>query len=376
MKSSSVFEQIFAWLIGGGYINSPLASTSHQMQNGQVASKTERNMNPCTLSEQHQTKKATRWLHKNTCIRGPASLFSDWNQEMVGALLPIILFSIFGAPAFILTMVAGVADGVSSLFEELTGWYSDRIGKRKGWAVIGYFLSAAGRNIAALATRGWVAVTRKVGCWCGGVCYPPNRDRHLAKSTRPVTDARAVGLHRLIDRLGAITAPLTAILSMTHLQIRTIFLIALIPGLCALLSIVLFVRGKTTSSDPSQKEEGSPHFMKCLVPIGLLGISNFAPMLLILRAQELLSTCYDTMMAGTIAVGLYALSHVIYTIVGYPIGVLADRCNKKVLLSIGYLFCGLLCFGFLITDTRWWFLSSLFAVSGIYTAILESSQPA
>lgn len=62
--------------------------------------------------------------------------------------------------------------------------------------------------------------------------------------------------------------------------------------------------------------------------------------------------------------------------VGYPIGVFADKYSKKAILSMGYLLFGLLCFGFLVADGQLWFLGVLFAISGIYTAIIESSQPA
>lgn len=67
---------------------------------------------------------------------GLASLFSDWNHEMATALLPVFLSTVLGAPAFALGLIEGMADGVSTLFQIWSGWYSDRIGKRKGLAVV------------------------------------------------------------------------------------------------------------------------------------------------------------------------------------------------------------------------------------------------
>jgi len=43
---------------------------------------------------------------------------------------------------------------------------------------------------------------------------------------------------------------------------------------------------------------------------------------------------------------------------------------------MGYFLFGLLCFGFIVADGQLWFLGLLFAISGMYTAIIESSQPA
>jgi MFS family permease len=75
-------------------------------------------------------------------------------------------------------------------------------------------------------------------------------------------------------------------------------------------------------------------------------------------------------------VGLYTFSNVIYAIVGYPIGILADRYSKKHILTLGYALFALLCFGFIFADSHLWLLMVLFVVNGIYTAIIESSQPA
>jgi predicted MFS family arabinose efflux permease len=57
-------------------------------------------------------------------------------------------------------------------------------------------------------------------------------------------------------------------------------------------------------------------------------------------------------------------------------GVLADKFSKRAILSLGFALFGLLCLGFLLADERKWLLVALFACVGIYTAIIESSQPA
>ncbi|WP_431218057.1 hypothetical protein ACQ86N_02375 [Puia sp. P3] len=89
-----------------------------------------------------ETTKKGKWLNKNIFGMGLASFFSDMNHEMASAVLPLFLSSVLGAPAFALGLIEGVADGVSTLFEIWSGWYSDKIGKRKGLATIGYFITA------------------------------------------------------------------------------------------------------------------------------------------------------------------------------------------------------------------------------------------
>lgn len=325
-------------------------------------------------------KKKHKWLNRNIFGMGLASLFSDWNHEMASAILPLFLSSVLGAPAFALGVIEGVADGISTIFEVWSGWYSDRIGKRKGLAAIGYFITAFSKATFAFATNWWqVLIGRTVG-WIGWSIRSPTRDALLVESTSAATVGRAFAFHRIMDTLGAIAGPLTATLLIAHVSIRTIFLISLIPGMCAFFSIIFLVKEKVKAPDVRNTWQSvkdlSPDFIKFLVPVGLFGISNFAPTLLILRAQELLSSSHGAVMAGTLSVGLYTFSNIVYAFVGYPIGMLADRYSKKAILSIGYLLFGLLCFGFLVADGSLGFLGLLFSVSGIYTAIVESSQPA
>lgn len=299
---------------------------------------------------------------------------------MASAVLPVFLFSVLGAPAFALGVIEGVADGISTIFEVWAGWYSDRTGKRKGLIAIGYLITAFSKATFAFATNWWHVLLGRTAGWIGWSIRSPTRDALLVESATPTTIGRAFAFHRIMDTLGAIAGPLTATLLIAHVSIRTIFLISVIPGIFAFFSIILLVKEKSKAPDVRNTWQSvkdlSPNFIKFLVPVGIFGVSNFAPTLLILRAQELLSSSHGEVMAGAISVGLYTFSNVVYAFVGYPIGVLADRYSKKTILSIGYLLFGLLCFGFLLAGESLWFLGFLFSVSGIYTAIVESSQPA
>lgn len=322
----------------------------------------------------------TKWLNRNIFGMGLASLFSDWNYEMVSATLPIFLSSVLGAPAFALGVIEGVSDGISTVFEVWAGWYSDRMGKRKGLIAFGYFVLAVSKASFAFAFNWWQVLIGRTAAWIGWSVKSPPRDALLVESSTPQTVGRAFGFHRTMDTLGAIAGPLTATVLLGFVSIRSLFLIALIPGLLAVLSILWFVKEKAKTpivKHPWQSFRSlSPDFLKFLIPVALFGISNFAPTLLILRAQQLLSPSYGTLMAGTFSIALYTLSNIVYALVSYPIGILADRFSKKAILGTGFFLFGLLCFGFTFSHSELWFLSLLFSCSGIYTAIIESSQPA
>jgi len=329
--------------------------------------------------QSHKSKPDT-WLNRNILGLGLASLFSDMNHEMVSAVLPIFLSSVLGAPAFALGVIEGVADGVSTLFEIWSGWYSDRIGKRKGLAAAGYFITAVSKASFAFATNWWHVLIGRTAGWIGWSIRSPVRDALLTESVDQKVIGRAFAFHRTMDTIGAILGPLIATLLLAHISIRTIFLVSLIPGLCAFLSITFLIKEKAKKPDRRnawQSMKSLPkNFRRFLVPVGLFGISNFAPTLLILRAQELMLPLQGAAVAGVTAVGLYTFSNVVYAFVAYPLGTLADRYSKKLILSVGFTLFGLMSLGFICADSKLWLLILLFVVNGVYTAIIESTQPA
>ena len=324
--------------------------------------------------------KKKKWLNRNILGVGLASFFSDMNHEMASAVLPLFLSSVLGAPAFALGLIEGIADGISTLFEVWAGWYSDKIGKRKGLAAVGYFITAFSEASFALATNWWQVLISRTAGWIGWSVRSPVRNALLIESTTPDTVGKAFAFHRTMVTLGAIAGPLIAMLLLGHVSIRNIFLISLIPGVCAVLPIIFIVKEKTRVSDKRNMWQSmqslSPNFISFLIPVGIFGISNFAPTLLILRAHQLLIPTHGAILAGTYSVGLYIFSNIFYALVSYPMGVMADRHSKKKILSIGYLLFGILCFGFMGANGSFYTLIPLFALNGIYTAIIESSQPA
>lgn len=320
------------------------------------------------------------WMNRNILGMGLASLFSDWNHEMATAILPVFLSSVLGAPAFALGLIEGVADGVSTVFQIWSGWYSDRIGKRKGLAMIGYLMTALGAATFALAGLWWHVLLSRTFSWIGWSIRSPVRDALLTESTSDATVGRAFAFHRTLDTLGAILGPLTATLLVTHVSLRAIFVVSLIPGLCAVLAIAYLVKdasrtGIDTPAWASLKALPTD-FHRFMLPVGLFGISNFAPTLLILRAQDLMSPSLGSAGASAAAVGLYTFGNVVYALVAYPIGLLADRLSRRVVLCVGFALFGAMCLGFTFASGHPWLLGLLFALSGVYTAIIESAQPA
>ena len=176
------------------------------------------------------------------------SLLADAGYEMVTAVLPSFLASL-GVAAAALGWIEGISDAVSSFVKLGAGWYSDRIGHRKGIVSLGYFLTGTAFALFAAAVSWPLVLLGRVIGWFGRGIRGPLRDAILAESVTADARGKAFGLHRAGDTTGAIIGPLIGVALLAVLPhpnpsapFRTIFLLSLIPGLASFASIVLLVR--------------------------------------------------------------------------------------------------------------------------------------
>jgi MFS family permease len=320
-----------------------------------------------------------KWLNRNIFAMGLTSFFSDFGHEMATAILPAFLVSVGGSAA-LLGLIEGIADASISGMKLLSGWYSDYIGKRKPFAMIGYFLTAIGVGSLSLALSWPHVLLSRVVAWLGRGTREPPRDALLVDSTKPQFYGRVFGFHRAMDTLGAIAGPAIAIILIKSLALRSIFLIALIPSALAFLTVVLLVREVRSSG-----QEAKPHlfasirglprdFRLFLVAVGTFGLGNFADSLLILRATEMLSPVKGAIAAVSLAVLLYTIHNMLYAAASFPIGVVADRFGKKTILAFGYLLTGISVIGFIFNTGNLAYLGLFFILAGVAIAITDALE--
>ena len=82
---------------------------------------------------------------------GFVSMFMDISSEMIHALLPVYMVTVLGASTFAVGLIEGIAEATASITKVFSGALSDRFGKRKLLAVIGYGLAAFTKPIFPLA---------------------------------------------------------------------------------------------------------------------------------------------------------------------------------------------------------------------------------
>ncbi len=324
----------------------------------------------------------SRWLNRTVVGIGLASLLSDWSHEIATTVMPALLATL-GVAAAWLGLIEGVADGLSSFAKLASGYYTDRLARRKPIAVAGYVITALGTAAFGLASSAWHVLVARAVAWLGRGVRTPVRKALLAGAVSRESYGRAFGFERMMDTLGAIVGPLTALLLLQvfHRDYPTVFALTLVPGLLAAAIMAFVVREKTRVAvlhisfrDSLRALPG--RFRKFLAAVTLFGMGDFAHSLLILLAIQKLTSQFGAAKAATIGAGLYVLHNVLYATFSMFAGLLADRFRKGRVLASGYLLAGLMALAIVLLPLNLWTLALIFALGGIYVAIEETLEDA
>ena len=327
-----------------------------------------------------QNRSRSRWLNRTVLGIGLASLFSDWSHEIATTLMPAYLATM-GVAAAWLGLIEGVSDGLSSFAKMASGYYTDRLRRRKPIAVAGYVVTALGTAAFGLATAAWHVLLARAFAWLGRGVRTPVRKALLAGAVTKDTYGRAFGFERMMDTLGAIVGPATALLLLQAVNHHypTLFALTLIPGLVATGLIAFVVKEKDRKPVPhvsfGESLRALPtRFRKFLVAVGLFGAGDFAHTLLILLATQKLTPTLGPAKAASIAVGLYVLHNVLYATFSMVTGWLADRFNKGRLLATGYFLAAVMAIATILLPMNVWTLALIFVLGGIYVAMEETLE--
>ena len=321
------------------------------------------------------------WLNRTVLGVGVTSLFSDWSHEIATAILPAFLTTIGAGPAW-LGAIEGIADGLSSFAKLGSGHYTDRLKKRKPLAVFGYAFTALATASFAFATHAYHVLFGRAAAWLGRGVRSPAKKALLAADVAPGAYGRAFGLERLMDTVGAIAGPLTALwlLKVTNHNYRAVFLWTLLPGMIAVLSFWLLVRErpfearkKVTFLAGLRSLPGN--FRKFLLGVGVFGSGDFSHTLLILYASRMLTPAHGAARAASLAIGLYTLHNVFYAGSAYVSGWLSDIVpHRKAILAGGYALAGVTAIFLTTTPASIWLLGGLFVLAGIYVGTEEALE--
>jgi MFS family permease len=313
-------------------------------------------------------------------VLAAVSFLTDASSEIIYPLLPIFLTTVLGASASAVGAIEGVAETTSSLLKLASGWWSDRVSRRKPLVVAGYALASLARPLVALAQSATevlaIRVTDRVG---KGVRGAP-RDALIAESVDPRIRGRAFGFHRSADHAGAVVGPVVAfaLLRWGHLELRTVFLLAAIPAVLSVLVLVAGVRetARTVSAAPLPGSVARPRagvplgraFWTFLASVFLFTLGNSTDAFLILRANEL-------GVSVALVPVLWAVLHIVKSAASIPGGALSDRLGRKPLILVGWATYAAVYFGF-GRATESWQAWALFLAYGVFFGLTEGTERA
>jgi MFS family permease len=286
------------------------------------------------VTEKAATRKPS-WLNSTVLGIGLTSLASDWSHEMATAILPALLLSMGAGPGW-LGAIEGAADGLSSFTKLAAGHWTDRLRRRKPLVVSAYALTAAATGSMAFAAEASQIMAARCAAWLGRGLRTPGRKALLAAAVSPEAYGRAFGFERMLDTLGAIVGPATALwlLGATGHNYRRVFVATLVPGMLAVVLFTALVRERATSARSRRSFVAGlrnlpPRFRWFLLVVGVFGLGDFSHTMLILYATRALAPRVGTAVASSLAVGLYLVHNVFYAASAYGGGWLSDHARRR-----------------------------------------------
>lgn len=269
---------------------------------------------------------------------GAVSLLMDISSELIHSLLPMFMVTVLGANGFMIGLVDGIGEATALIVKVFSGALSDRWGKRKPLALLGYGLGALSKPLFAVASSsGWVLFARVVDRVGKGVRGAP-RDALVADIAPPAIRGAAFGLRQSLDTVGAFVGPALGIVLMLVWKndFRVAFWVAIVPGLCAVALLFVAVQEpahalRSRPLNPISREQLAllPARYWWVVAVGgAFTLARFSEAFLVLKAQRSgLAVAWTPMV-------LIAMN-VVYSLAAYPFGKLADRMSHEKLLALG-----------------------------------------
>jgi len=286
-------------------------------------------------------------LPRKVVMLGTVSFFNDVSSEMIYPLIPLFLVQVLGASPLTLGFVEGTAEATSSILKTFSGYFSDRMGKRKPLILAGYGISSFLRPLIGLASS-WpfVLLIRFFDRVGKGLRTSP-RDALIADTTPSEKYGTAYSLHRAMDHGGAVVGPLLAFLLLkSHLfGLRELFFLALIPGVIAFLVLAFAVKEKRekkkrerANTAPFGKGLGKP-FYRYLAILLIFTAGNGSDAFILLHIGDATHSIASVPL-------MWGLFHMVKSLVSLPAGVVADRLGKKHIIAVGWVIFSLSYIGF------------------------------
>jgi MFS family permease len=322
-------------------------------------------------------KKSRFGVHPDVLKLGLVSFLTDLSSEMIFSVFAVFFTTVAGASSALLGLVEGLADLSASSLNYYAGWLSDRTGKRKVFALAGYGLSTLAKLILLISSSiAGLAIFRVIERLGKGFRGPP-RDAWLSAVADKGHRGYAFGVHKALDKSGAVLGPLIAYGLLSWLgegaaTYHILFGVALIPAVLSILALNA-IADQPGVQHPRENIFAtwatlSPGFKRHLIPAGIFSLAYFSFGFLLLRAHSVGFAVKDIVL-------LYALFNIACVIAAPLVGKLGDRIGRAHMIMLAYLSYLLMCLGFAFATTPSQVIA-LFVLYGVFYAIDEAQNKA
>lgn len=313
--------------------------------------------------------------NKNVLWLGLISFINDTASKIILPILPLFIKEI-GGTGLAIGIISGFGESIASLFEVVSGFWSDKLGRRKPFVFLGYLTASICKILFSIA-KIWphVLILKSAERLGKGLRSAP-RDAIIAASTEKETRGKGFGIHRAMDSGGAVLGASLALIMywIFGFTFRDIFLIA---GIISFLSLtpLFFVKDRSTVKNTTSLKVGMknlPISLKLFMGVAtLFALGNFSEMFFILKSQMY----FTGKLAIAIPIVLYILYNASFSLFSVPSGILSDKFGRRVVLFMGYSVFGLTCLGFIFSHSLIFFII-LFILFGLNYALVEANERA
>ena len=298
-----------------------------------------------------------------------ASFLNDMGSDIIYPVWPLFVTEILKANMAVLGFVDGLGEAVVSLAKALSGYWSDRIRKRKVFIWSGYLMGAASRIGYAISTVWQHLIPFRILDRAGKIRGAP-RDAIIADVSTNDNRGRNFGLMRMADNLGAVVGILICLALFKKIGYRSLFILAAIPSLISVLLILIKIKEPGHTEKVIYKgmtlRDLDRNFVLFMILSGIFAIGNFTYSFLLIRAKQI------GFQEAFVPV-LYLVYTLSASLTAYPFGRLADRIGRKTVMQMSFLLWGLVCLDVIFFQSKI-MIFLMFVIYGLHKGALEPVQ--
>ncbi|SEG24872.1 MFS transporter [Flavobacterium urumqiense] len=323
--------------------------------------------------------KILNYITKTVWVLSLVSLFTDTASEMLYPIMPIYLKTI-GFSIVLIGVLEGFAEALAGLSKGYFGKLSDNSGKRVPFVQLGYSLSAISKPMMAVFIFPlWIFFARAIDRFGKGI-RTGARDAILSDEATAESKGKIFGFHRSMDTFGAVLGPIIALIYLYFYpqQYQTLFYIAFIPGVLAVLASFLLkdkikphpIEKKPTSffSFLNYWKTSPQQYRKVVIGLLAFTLFNSSDIFLLLKAKQ-------AGLNDTYVIGVYIFYNLVYALSAFPIGILADKIGLKKMFIFGLSLFAIVYFGMAFSKSLF-SISIFFFIYGVYAAATEGISKA